>query len=420
MSKKSKSEAFDHFSFRGEKIESPLAKSPGVSHIWYWDKEKGMYVPPTPPIKPYRAVRRRLTGGKIIREQKCFHRLEQAREWRAFQGCDDITLEPRIEPAVTEPALGGPKFEAVVEMWKAAKWKLFAKSTRLQYEKLLKYLEFFQGRDVRGITPPVIDEWLGQMTSDKVLKEQHSTRESYHHELTALSGILRYYSEYRDDSLFQFPLKRRHWEAAIVKRVRNKKKEPMTPKQFEEWAGCLRTQNDGLLKEALARTQRSGALRISEATAIHWSDISWDKRFVTVQRSVVWPRRKGEAPFIQDGFKNGDRKEVPLTPDAFRCLKELSLHKTSPLIFHKNGAPLDYRYVQYAYNQAFKLAGLPFSATHIMRRTGSSWILDSSGGDVGLAKQILGNADWGTVDLYAKRQSLALREFNDKLWAESQ
>ena len=194
----------------------------------------------------------------------------------------------------------------------------------------------------------------------------------------------------------------------------------MTPKEFEKWVSCLRAQSDGLLKEALARMQRSGALRISEATAIHWSDINWDRHFVTVQRSVVWPRIKGQAPFIQDGFKNGDQKEVPITPDAFPCLKELSLQKTSPLVFHKEGLPLDYRYVQYAYNRAFKLAGLPFSATHIMRRTGSSWILDASGGDVGLAKQILGNADWGTVDLYAKRQSLALKEFNDKLWAESQ
>jgi hypothetical protein len=29
MSQKNKMEAFDHFSFRGEKIEAPLAKNPG-------------------------------------------------------------------------------------------------------------------------------------------------------------------------------------------------------------------------------------------------------------------------------------------------------------------------------------------------------------------------------------------------------
>jgi hypothetical protein len=57
MSHKNKTEVFDHFSFRGEKIEAPLAKNPGISYIWYWDQEKGMYVPPTPPIKPDRAVR---------------------------------------------------------------------------------------------------------------------------------------------------------------------------------------------------------------------------------------------------------------------------------------------------------------------------------------------------------------------------
>lgn len=421
--KKSKHGNFDHFTFRGEKVESPIPNNPGINYIWYWDAEKRLYTPPVPPIKPYRAIRRKLSTGKKLKEHKCFHRLEDARAWRAFQDCDEVTFEPTVKesyPAQNPNQIGGPKFEEVVEMWKAAKWKLFAPSTRLQYEKLLKYLDFFGGREVRTVTPSLIDQWLCHMTSSEVVKKQHSTRESYHHELTTLSGVLRYYAEYHDDTAFQFPIKRRHWDAAVVKRVRNKKKEPMTPTQFESWVAELRKQPDGLQKEALARMQRSGALRISEAAALHWSDIHWEKHFATVQRSVVWPRRKGHQSYIQDGFKNGDQKEVPITPDAHRCLSELKCKTTSQLVFHQEGKPLDYRFIQYAYNRGFKKAKLPFSATHIMRRTGSSWILDSSGGDVGLAKQILGNADWGTVDLYAKRQSLALREFNDKLWAESQ
>lgn len=416
MSKKPKFITFDHFTYRGDRIESPLPKNPGVNCFWYWDGEKQMYVAPENGIKRYRVVRRRLIGGKVIREQKCFVRLDDARPWRAFQDCDEVTFEPSVQLGATIG--GGPKFETVIDMWKRAKWKVFAKSTRLQYEKLINYLEFFKGMDVRSITPIVVDQWLDQLTSEKVLKEQHSTRESFHHELTCLSGILRYYSEYHDDPVFVFPIKRRHWEAAIVRRVRNKKKNPMTPIQFEEWVARLRTQKNGLMKEALARTQRSGALRISEATGIHWTDIDWEKHFVTIQRSVVWPRRKAELTFIQPGFKNGDRKEVPLTPDAFRLLRELSHRNSHSLVFHYDGKPLEYRYIQYAYNRAFKQSGLPFSATHVMRRTGTSWVLDNSGGDVGLAKQILGNADWGTVDLYAKRQSLALREFNDKLWKE--
>ena len=123
--------------------------------------------------------------------------------------------------------------------------------------------------------------------------------------------------------------------------------------------------------------------------------------------------------FIQPGFKNGDIKEVPLTPDAFRLLKELKLHRRGDLVFQRNEKPLEYRYIQYTYNRGFKTAELPFSATHVMRRTGTSWVLDNSGGDVGLAKQILGNADWGTVDLYAKRQANALKQFNDKIWEKA-
>jgi len=417
MSKKTKYGDFDHFTFRGEKIESPVPKNPGIYYIWYWDTEKEMYVSPPAPIKPYRAIRRQLVGSKSKKENRCFLRLEEARDWRFFKDCDEITFEPQRTSSDTS---GGPKFEAVIEMWKRAKWRVFAESTRLQYEKLINYLEFFKGMDVRSITPVVIDQWLAELTSEKVLKDQHSTRESYHHELTCLSGILRYYSEYHDDPAFAFPIKRRHWASAIVRRVRNKKKEPMTPTQFEEWVAQLRTQQNGLMKETLARTQRSGALRISEATGIHWTDIDWEKRFVTIQRSVVWPRRKAELTFIQSGFKNGDRKEVPLTPDAYRLLLELKLQRRGPLVFHGEGKPLEYRYIQYAYNRAFKQAGLPFSATHVMRRTGTSWVLDNSGGDVGLAKQILGNSDWATVSLYAKRQANALKEFNDKLWKDEE
>jgi integrase len=330
-----------------------------------------------------------------------------------------VTLEP-VAPETEAPNVGGPRFEEVVEMWQAARWKIFAESTRRLYVKLLRYLEYFRGMYARSITPAVIDEWLRHMTSEKVVSKQHSTRENYRHELEVLSGILRYYSEYHDDPSFVFPIKRRHHEAAIVRKVRNKRKDPMTPEQFEAWASSLRGQEEGLLKEALARTQRSGALRISEAAAIHWDDINWEKRFVTIRRAVIWGRGKEVEPFIQNGFKNGDKKEVPLTPDAYRALKGLSLTRTSELVFHQDGKLLEYRFIQYAYNRGFKLASLPFRGTHVMRRTGTSWVLDNSGGDVGLAKQILGNADWGTVDLYAKRQALALKEFNDKLWKEEE
>lgn len=418
MSKKNTTETFDPFIFKGEKIESPVPKHPAINYIWYWDAEKKMYVDPPSGVKRYRAFRRRLMGGKVIRETKCFDRLEEARKWKSYQDCDEVTLNPIDPVAKPSQPTGGPKFEEVMELRRAMKWRTYAESTKIAYEKLLRYLVFFNGMDIRAITPSVIDEWLKEMTASKVLKNQHSTRENYHHELATLSGVLRYYAEYHDDSEFVFPVKKRHWESAIVKRVRNKRKEPLTPIQFEEWVKHLKAQKEGLLKETLVRTQRSGALRISEAAAIHWDDINWEKRFITIKRAVIWPRRKGEPVFIQDGFKNGDQKEVPLTPDAFHALKELRRQHLCPLVFHRAGKPLEYRAIQSAYDRAFKAANLPFRGTHVMRRTGTSWVLDQSGGDVGLAKQILGNSDWATVSLYGKRSHLALKEFNDKLWKE--
>jgi integrase len=283
--------------------------------------------------------------------------------------------------------MDGPKFEVVVQMWKEAKWKTFEESTQLVYERTLNYLEFFEGMKVRAITAQVVDQWLKKMTDPKVVKEQNKSRQTYLHELELLSGIFRYYNEYRDDSQFVFPIKRRHREAAIVRIVRGKKKKPMTPEQFELWTEALRAQGNGLMKETIARTQRSGALRISEVAAIHWEDIDWDNRTINVHGSVMWPRCDGRGPEIKEGFKNGDEKIIPISPDAYRLLRALFDQRTGILVFNENERPLEYRYIQHAYDCASRKAKIDFSGTHVMRRTGASWILNQTG-DIDLAKEL--------------------------------
>ncbi len=108
-----------------------------------------------------------------------------------------------------------------------------------------------------------------------------------------------------------------------------------------------------------------------------------------------WPRRTDIKTTIKEGFKNGDEKIIPLSPDAQKVLKELKGSRTGELVFDLRGEYLEYRFIQYAYDAAARSAKLDFKGTHVMRRTGASWILNQTG-DIDLAKQLLGNTTWST------------------------
>jgi integrase len=398
--------------FKGQKVLSPVPKNQGIYYVWFWNAKIEIYEVPPKGIKRYRANRRVRVGGKSVRECCYFDQVDPARLWKINHQLERSQTETASQ---IEAAKGGPKFEDVVKLWMEAKWKFFEPSTRLVYERTLKYLKFFEGMEVRSISPEVIDEWLKSISKPEELKKQHTNRRTFLHELELLSGVFKYYREYKDDSLFVFPIRKRHREAAIVKIVRGKPRKPMTPEQFELWIKALRSQKHGLLKEALARTQRSGALRVGEAAAILWEDIDWNNHSIFIHRSMEWPHVKGIKTSIKEGFKNGDEKVIPLSPDAQRVLEALKENRTSDLVFNLHGEFLEYRFIQYAYDAAARSAKLDFQGTHVMRRTGASWILNQTG-DIDLAKQLLGNTTWSSVTPYAHRESKAISDFNQKLW----
>jgi DNA-binding response OmpR family regulator len=133
---------------------------------------------------------------------------------------------------------------------------------------------------------------------------------------------------------------------------------------------------------------------------------------------LMWLRCKGRTGEVKEGFKNGDEKTIPVSPDAYGLLKQLYGERTCDLVFHRNGKPLEYSFIQHAYDLASRKAKIDFSGTHVMRRTGASWILNQTG-DIDLAKELLGNTTWSSVKPYAQRESKALTDFNNKLWSEN-
>lgn len=175
----------------------------------------------------------------------------------------------------------------------------------------------------------------------------------------------------------------------------------------------------------LATVQFYQALRISEAAGIHVEDLrEFNTRLnarLRISKSVRYlPNKKG---VIQDSFKNAlsnnGAKESPLFPQSYLALKEIleaTKIETGPIFLQANGELLTYRQIQFAYNQAFKKAGLSYSGTHIMRHGGARNVFNNSNGDFGVAQQILGNSDSKTVEVYAKRSTTALNKFVELAW----
>lgn len=134
---------------------------------------------------------------------------------------------------------------------------------------------------------------------------------------------------------------------------------------------------------------------------------------------MVWPRRTDMPSFIQDGFKNSSsnegQKEQPLFPDSYEALMVLYENGKKGLAFQCQGTHFGYRQIQHAYQKAFERAGLPYSATHVMRHGGCRNIFNEVP-DTAVAQQLLGNSSMQTTLIYAKRHASALTKVAQSHW----
>ncbi|MGZ6358182.1 MAG: tyrosine-type recombinase/integrase [Bdellovibrionota bacterium] len=103
-------------------------------------------------------------------------------------------------------------------------------------------------------------------------------------------------------------------------------------------------------------------------------------------------------------------KEQPLFPDSYLAVKEKEGAGNQKLLFTIDGTHLEYRQIEHAYNQAFKAAGLTFTATHVMRHGGTRRVYRQTK-NLETAKQVLGDTDLQTVLVYAKADAMELTAF---------
>lgn len=420
---------FDPKTFRGKaRIYLPVAGSQGVQRVYVWDSSAGEYRPPAAG-KAYLARRwERTEFGTRVRATRYFATLDEARGWRQHlepQG----SAAPGAEAKVDEVDRG-PTLAEVVDGWRRRRLPALAVGTRVSYENLLR-LHFgkLMPVPVRGLTPALIDAWLAELVDGRDKFKKGKLRKSFSHELQLLTTILRDYHDYADDPQFVVPVRSRHRKAARLRNRLTAVKKDLTEAELQAFLSALEHGSKyGPVLSVLAVVQYYQALRISEAAALRWEDVRLDEASprrsrLYVTQHVCFVRGGQREAFIEPGFKNSDAcggiKEHPMLPPVYAALRRLWNPGASGLVFQPPGRPgtfFTYRSIQFAYNQAFAKAGLPYTSTHVMRHGGTRKTYDETGGDLEVAKQHLGNRDLASVLVYAQRSATAFNRYADAQW----
>jgi hypothetical protein len=283
-----------------------------ISRLWVWEESSQEYV--SPPRGKCYMVKRYETNSFGVRKRRVqfFASLEEARDWQAGGTLETTNDEEVIE---TGHVTTSRTFQEVVEEWKHRCYPRMAESTRVRYDNLLElYFGSLMTVPIDEVTPKVVDAWLDELKDPNHWTMRSKKRQSFDHELSLLSTILKYYVNYNDDSAFQFPIKQRHKDGVWLNRTRKVVSKHLPEGEFLKFREELLKQAEGMMLAVLASVQYYQVLRISEAAALYWEDVQLDwatphNSRVRIVRSITWLRQKGLPSFIKVGFKNADANQ---------------------------------------------------------------------------------------------------------------
>lgn len=295
-----------------------------------------------------------------------------------------------------------PSVQTVVEKWKSEAWPHIKTNTRLQYARCIEFIEPLNYRQIESIRAVDIDQLIALWKSKNVKSHQ---RTSFVKEYDVIKLLFLWYQRNFDNAKLNLPFKDRHKKQILLKPKTTATRRFMTEDETKAFLGALK--QEGELYFAIGAVQIMQLMRISEVLAMKWSNLDVKNRQYHLCEHVVWERIGGVKPRIEPGtktIKSGDVYTINLFQYCVELIQSIKSHINSDLIFHDSGEILTYRQVQYRYNNAFKKAGLPFRATHVLRHTGATRFYNLSG-DI-LALQHMGTwSDSRMAQHYAKISS---------------
>lgn len=314
------------------------------------------------------------------------------------------------------------KFRTLVQLWQKDHVASLRQTTQIRYQQVIENsFSTLMDSNIDEIDKTAIDRWLNELFLNN--KKSKKIRGSFHYELLLLKSIFNFYCEKFDNPAVISPIKKYHFEKSILSHhALQTGSKNLTEHDFNQFLKSFKRTSLDRTIHNLAIIQYYQALRVSEAAALHWEDISLDDKnpsqsFMRVQRSIKWFRSQAKVEF---GFKNsvslaGGIKELPVFPKVFAVLSRLQKnhfkhYKTQPtgLVFlSRSQQPLTYRKIQYSFNKAFAKSKLPYRSTHILRHGGCRRLYEKNS-DLEIAKQLLGNKSLKTTLVYAQKSNEAL------------
>jgi integrase len=132
----------------------------------------------------------------------------------------------------------------------------------------------------------------------------------------------------------------------------------------EDFQKLLNAIKEGWLKEIIVFATLTG-LRRGEIVNLHWSDVSFDRKTLTVRSSPTFKTKQGR------------RRVVPLNDTALYLLQSRANREISELVFTLNGKPilagwLSHKFKYYVHECRLEDDRLHF---HSLRHTFASWLV---------------------------------------------
>ncbi len=373
----------------------------GISKCWTWDIEISEYR-----FSSYEARKMNRADGELKEVKQHFSDLNQAKLWRIGE--------------LVKTSFSTILFKELAALWIKNEVEHMSRPSQVFYTNRLHYLDYFNNFHVEEITFLKVEEWINYLKNNKVTVK----RFSFEKEVKMLKQILNYYMKINLD-YSRNPVGTDQIKKARVKFGPKKDKE-LSEADFIKFRDELSKMKDGNRLAVFASIHFYHALRACEVAALSWNDIHFSEVIknnrIIFSKSVKWTRSKKFGTYIDQGLKNSkdanDDKNQIIEPAINNLLLnyKCACSNKNGLLFPKlelAQEPLEYRYIQYYYNAAFKKAGINFTSTHVLRHGGNRHDLNTHG-DITIAQVKLGNKSMSSTEVYSKRDSRLLDAFTIK------
>ena len=333
------------------------------------------------PIKHGNGYRIRWTDENGKRHSKTYPTLKDANFWLKQK---QFEVE-QVKRGLRQPAPEKRLFSEICDLWLKNRTSLKRSPRDDQLCIRNHLLPIFGSKYIDSINPQDVEEYK--------LEKSHLKPKTIHNHLTLLISILRYAREYS-------------WRRKVPK-IRKPKIKKMganfrylkTKPEIEKFLNSAK--DEGQFTYSLYLIAIYTGMRQGEIAGLKWSDIDFEKRLITVQRSYDGPTKSGE-PRI-----------VPILDVILKPLQELALTAFNEIVFPNQAGKMQCRCAR-IFDETLKRillragflpqnqggSAVHYITFHGLRHTfASHWMMN--GGDIFKLQKILGHANIETTMIYS-------------------